>query len=80
MEGIQNIRPKEIEKLLDKAKNLPIKQEGDFVKLQNYEFHVDEFEEMDDPKGKKDNKKQNKKGNKKDDISEEKEKAKIDES
>jgi hypothetical protein len=39
--------------MLNKAKNVPIKIEGDFVKLQNYQFTVDEFEEMDDPNKKK---------------------------
>ncbi|CAD8099285.1 unnamed protein product [Paramecium primaurelia] len=78
MEGIQNVRPEEIKKIIEKAKNLPSKQEGDFVKLQNYEFQVDEFEEMEDPqKNNKKNKKQPKKDSKKE-VQESKDKEEPD--
>ncbi|CAK58923.1 unnamed protein product (macronuclear) [Paramecium tetraurelia] len=80
MEGIQNVRPEEIKKIIEKAKNLPSKQEGDFVKLQNYEFQVDEFEEMEDPqKNNKKNKKQAKKDSK-NDVQESKDKEQLDQS
>lgn len=49
MEGIQKVRPQEIQQMLNKAQQMPIKQEGNFVKVQFYEFKADEFEDMEDP-------------------------------
>ena len=48
LEGVQKVNKQDIEKLLDRAQKMPITQDGDFVKLQNYVFKVDVIEEDDD--------------------------------
>lgn len=45
LEGVQKINKEDIKKMLEKADKMGQKS-GEFKKIQVYEFHVDEYEDM----------------------------------